>query len=287
MLTGILLVDKPKGKTSMEVVVGIKKRFGLKVGHAGTLDPIATGLLVLLIGEATKFSQFFTQLNKTYITNAKLGEITNTYDAEGELLEKRPVNVSCEDIERALQRFRGKVPHTPPPFSAKRIKGKRAYELARKGLKVDIEPVEVEVYRAELLKCELPYIELFFEVSSGTYIRSLVHELGMELSCGAHLVELRRLRVGSFEVEKALGYERLLSLEDLRGLVIPLDKALSFLPGINLQEELSGRIKKGAFVKLKKPLEKTFVRLYEKGEFLGVGLIEGGSLRPYRLMQGL
>ncbi|MEN3028945.1 MAG: tRNA pseudouridine(55) synthase TruB [Aquificaceae bacterium] len=287
MLTGVLLVDKPKGMTSMEVVEGVKKRFGVKVGHAGTLDPIATGLLLLLIGEATKFSQFFTGLDKTYITRVKLGEITQTYDAEGELVEKRQVEVSCEDVERTLRKFRGRIVHTPPPFSAKRIKGKRAYQLARRGLKVDIEPVEVEVYRAELLHCHLPQVELFFEVSSGTYIRSLVQELGLELLCGAHVVELRRLSVGPFRVDMAVSYEKLLSLQELEGILLPLGEALSFLPRVNLQEELSRRVKRGAFIRLKKPAEKTFVRLYEKDKFLGVGLIEGENLRPYRLMQGL
>lgn len=287
MLTGVLLVDKPKGMTSMEVVEGVKKRFSVKAGHAGTLDPIATGLLVLLVGEATKFSQFFTGLDKTYITRAKLGEITQTYDAEGEVVEKRQVEVSCEDVGRVLKKFRGRIVHTPPPFSAKWVKGKRAYQLARRGLRVDVEPVEVEVYRAELLYCHLPQVELFFEVSSGTYIRSLVQELGLELLCGAHVVELRRLSVGPFRVDMAVSYERLLSLQTLEGLLLPLGEALSFLPRVNLQEELSRRIKRGAFIRLKKPTEKTFVRLYEGDRFLGVGLIEGENLRPYRLMQGL
>ncbi|MCS6998938.1 MAG: tRNA pseudouridine(55) synthase TruB [Aquificaceae bacterium] len=287
MLTGVLLVDKPKGMTSMEVVEGVKKRFSVKAGHAGTLDPIATGLLVLLVGEATKFSQFFTGLDKTYITRAKLGEITQTYDAEGEVVEKRQVEVSCEDVGRVLKKFRGRIAHTPPPFSAKWVKGKRAYQLARRGLRVDVEPVEVEVYRAELLYCHLPQVELFFEVSSGTYIRSLVQELGLELLCGAHVVELRRLSVGPFRVDMAVSYERLLSLQTLEGLLLPLGEALSFLPRVNLQEELSRRIKRGAFIRLKKPTEKTFVRLYEGDRFLGVGLIEGENLRPYRLMQGL
>ncbi len=287
MVSGVLLVDKPKGPTSMEVLEGIKKRFKVKVGHAGTLDPIATGLLVVLVGEATKFSQFFIGLDKTYETTAKLGEITDTYDAEGKITQSRPVEVSCQDIEAVLKTFTGKLLQKPPPFSAKRIGGKRAYELARSGLKVDIKPVEVYVYKAKLLECEIPFVKFLFEVSSGTYIRSLIHDIGLELSCGAHMVELRRLRVGSFNVEMAVSYNRLLSLEDLSGLLIPVGEALSFMPKITLEGGLSRRIKHGSVIRLKESLEKTFVRLYEYDTFIGVGLIEGNTLRPYRLMQGL
>ncbi|WPM32003.1 tRNA pseudouridine(55) synthase TruB [Hydrogenobacter sp. T-2] len=287
MVSGLLLVDKPKGPTSAEVLEGIKRRFKVKVGHAGTLDPIATGLLIVLVGEGTKFSQFFTGLDKAYRTMAKLGEITDTYDAEGDIIQSRPVEVSCQDIEAVLKTFTGKLLQKPPPFSAKRIGGKRAYELARKGLKVDIKPVEIHVYKAELLECKLPFVELLFEVSSGTYIRSLIHDLGLKLSCGAHVVELRRLRIGGFNVEMAISYNRLLSLEDPSGLLIPVGEALSFMPKITLEGGLSRRIKHGSAIRLKENLEKTFVRLYEGDTFIGVGLIEGNTLRPYRLMQGL
>lgn len=287
MLSGLLLLDKPKGPTSMDVVDAIKKRFKVKAGHAGTLDPIATGLLIVLVGEATKFSQFFIGLDKTYTTIAKLGEITDTYDVEGEVIETRPVNVSCEEVKRALKNFTGRLLQKPPPFSAKHVNGKRAYQLARKGLSVDIKPVEVYIYKAELIRCQLPFVELLFEVSSGTYIRSLVHDLGMDLSCGAHVVELRRLKVGNFKVDMAVSYNRLLLLEDLSGLLIPIGEALSFMPRLSLNIELARRIKHGSSVKLKESLEKTFVRLYEGDSFLGVGLIEGNTLRPYRLMQEL
>ncbi len=287
MFSGLLLVDKPRGLTSMEVVESVKKRFGLKAGHAGTLDPIATGLLLVLVGEATKFSQFFTGLDKAYTTVAKLGQITDTYDAEGEVVESRPVETSCQEVKEALRKFTGRILQKPPPFSAKRLGGKRAYQLARKGLSVDIKPVEVQVYKAELLSCNIPLVELFFEVSSGTYIRSLVHDLGLELSCGAHVVDLRRLRVGDFRVDMAVALSRLLSIEDIGGLLIPVGDALSFMPRISFGGELSRRIRHGSVVRLRENLEKTFVRLYEGEHFLGVGLIEGNTLRPYRLMQGL
>lgn len=287
MHSGILLVDKPKGLTSMEVVEGIRRRFSVKAGHAGTLDPIATGLLIVLLQEATKFSPFFVGLDKAYITKAKLGEIRDSYDAEGNIVELRPVDVSCHQIKLALDKLRGEILQIPPPFSAKRIKGKRAYELARKGIKVEIKPVRVKVYRSELLSCNLPYVELLFEVSSGTYIRSLVHELGLDVSCGAHVVELRRIRIGDFGIEKAISYERLMSLVDISGLVIPIDEALYFLPKISLKGDLARKIRHGLAIKLEGFYEKTFLRLYDDEGFLGVGLLEGNTLKPYRLMQGL
>ncbi|MCS7307072.1 MAG: tRNA pseudouridine(55) synthase TruB [Aquificaceae bacterium] len=287
MLTGVLLVDKPSGKTSMEVVEALKKRFNLKAGHAGTLDPIATGLLVILLGEATKFSQFFLGLDKDYVATVKLGEITQTYDREGVVVEQRLVNVSCDQVKMVLEGLVGRTLQTPPPFSAKRIRGKRAYQLARKGIQVEIKPVEVEVKRAELLSCNLPYAEVFFSVSSGTYIRSLVYQMGLQLGCGAHVVELRRLRVGKFNINMAMGLDRILSLQDIDGLVIPLDQALDFLPAVNLWGESLSRIKKGAFVKLDYSADRLFVRLYGDGVFLGLGLVENNKLKPYRLMQGL
>ncbi len=286
MLSGILLVDKPKGMTSMEVVEGVRERFKVKVGHSGTLDPLATGLLILLINEATKFAQFFTNLDKAYFTVAKLGEIRDTYDAEGKLIESRPVHLSCEDIKGILNKFTGTILQTPPPYSAKRIKGKRAYELARKGVKVEMKPVEVKVYKAELRECNLPFVSFYFEVSSGTYIRSLVHDIGLELSCGAHVVELRRLSIGSFRVDMAVSYQRLMSLEDIAGLLIPIGDALHFFPRINLRGEYLRRVKHGSPITLDGSYERTYVRLYdEEGNFLGVGLIEGSVLRPYRLMR--
>lgn len=283
MLSGLLLVDKPRGITSMQVVEEIKSKFHVKAGHAGTLDPLATGLLLVLLGQATKLSEFFQKLDKAYIAKAKLGEITDTYDAEGRVVESREVKVDCQQVKDALRAFRGKIMQKPPPYSAKRIGGKRAYELARMGVDFEIKPVEVEVYRAELLACDMPYVELYYEVSSGTYIRSLVHDLGIALSCGAHVVELRRTKVGPFEVSMAVGYHRLLSLEDIGGLLISPGDALSFLPKLTLSGPLAQKVKRGGYVELSGQVEETFVRLYEEETFIGVGLIKGRVLKPYRM----
>ncbi len=280
-----LLVDKPKGLTSFQVVESVRKKMGVKVGHTGTLDPIATGLLILLLGEATRYANLFVNLPKTYEVKVKLGEITNTYDAEGKVLEVRDVNVSCEDIRTVLEEFKGKILQKPPPFSAKKVGGKRAYKLARRGERVELKEVEVQVFRSELYECHLPYFSARFEVSSGTYIRSLVHEMGLRLGCGAHIAELRRTHVGKFDVSMAINYQRLLTWEDLSGCLVPVDQALDFLQRLDIPQELWEKIKKGASASLKMDLQfRTFVRLYVKGEFVGVALIEANTIKPYRLM---
>ncbi len=284
MIPSILLVDKSKGISSFQVVEKVKKRFGLrKVGHAGTLDPIATGLLILLLEEATRFSEFFLKLAKTYVATALLGMITDTYDAEGRVLEVRNVDVSCEDIERVLIGFVGRISQKPPPFSAKKIGGVKAYELARKGLEVELKPVEVEVYRARVLECKIPSVVFEFEVSAGTYIRSLVNDIGLKLGCGAHLTELRRTKIGNWSVSMALSYERLETIQDLWGVAIPIDQALNFLPAVKLSWKEYKLFRNGAKVKF--PIQCFgYVRVFSEEGFLGVGLCEGGYLKPHRLM---
>ncbi len=284
MIPSLLLLDKPRGLTSFQLVDAVKKKFKLKkVGHTGTLDPIATGLLILLLEEATRFAEFFVRLPKTYITKIVLGAITDTYDAEGNILETRDVNISCEDVARVLPNFTGRILQKPPPYSAKKVGGVRAYELAKKGLEVPLKPVEVEVYRAKLLECNLPQVILEFEVSGGTYIRSLAHEIGLALGCGAYVSELRRTKIGDFSVSMALSYERLNSLEDLWGVIIPIWEALDFLPAVSLRAKEAGLFRNGGKIRAEVK-HYGYVRVFWEEEFLGVGLLEGGFLKPYRLM---
>jgi len=284
MIPSILLLDKPKGITSFPLVDAVKKKFKLnKVGHTGTLDPLATGLLILLLEEATRFAEFFVRLPKTYITKIVLGAITDTYDAEGSILERRDVNVSCQDVAKVLPNFTGRILQKPPPYSAKKIGGVRAYELAKRGLEASLKPVEVEVYRAKLLECNIPEVVLEFEVSGGTYIRSLVHDIGLALGCGAYVSELRRTKVGDFNVHMALSYERLNSLEDLWGVIVPIWEALSFLPAVSLRAKEAMLFRNGAKIGAEVK-HYGYVRVFWEEEFLGVGLLEGGFLKPYRLM---
>ena len=206
----ILLVDKPKGLTSSRVVERIRRKFNVKVGHTGTLDPLATGLLVVLTGKFTKTASSFLKLDKAYEVTAVLGIETDTFDSDGTVLRRNDNEVTREELEIVLKEFHGDIWQTPPPFSAKKMAGQKAYQLARKGVRVDIPPKKVSIYALELKEFQFPYFTFACEVSSGFYVRSLVHDIGEKLGVGATVVEVRRTRVGPYHVEQAKGLEELL-----------------------------------------------------------------------------
>ncbi len=209
-LEGILLIDKPKGKTSFSLVAILRRLIGVqKIGHAGTLDPLATGVMVLLVGKNfTRQSDRFLSADKEYRGILKLGEATDSYDAEGALTESSDKIPSLEEIQKALSLFQGEVWQTPPMFSAKKIAGKKLYELARKGIEVERAPVKVFM-KIILESYTYPHLHLHITCSKGTYIRSLAHDLGKQLGCLAHLLELRRLRSGTFRIEDCLSLEEI------------------------------------------------------------------------------
>jgi tRNA pseudouridine55 synthase len=215
MLTGALLVDKPAGLTSHDVVSRIRRvARQRRCGHTGTLDPFATGLLVLCLGRATRLARFLSEARKSYLATVRFGFATDTYDRTGRA-EGEPTNVcpGPDELEAALAGFRGRQQQRPPVFSAKRVGGKRSHRLARAGVPYRPEAVEVEIHELRLVDLAPPRARLEGTVSSGTYIRSLAHDLGSRLGMGAHLDELRRIRIGSFRVEEA---SRLLDLENAR-----------------------------------------------------------------------
>lgn len=207
----MLLVDKPKGLTSSRVVERIRRKFNVKAGHTGTLDPLATGLLVVLTGKYTKNASSFLKLDKAYEVMAVIGIETDTYDSEGKVLRQSDNEVIREELERVLKEFHGDIWQTPPPFSAKKMAGQKAYQLARKGVSVDIPPKKVSIYSLELKEFQSPYFTFACEVSSGFYVRSLVHEIGAKLGMGATVVEVRRTRVGPYHVEQAKCLEEILN----------------------------------------------------------------------------
>jgi tRNA pseudouridine55 synthase len=209
----MLLVDKPKGITSARVVERIKKKFNVKVGHTGTLDPLATGLLVVLTGKRTKNASLFIKLDKAYEVKAVLGMKTDTFDSEGKVLWRSNDEVTREELESVMKEFQGDIWQIPPPFSAKKLGGRKAYQLARKGISVDIPPKKVSIYSLELKEFQFPYFALACEVSSGFYVRSLAHDIGEKLGVGATVLEVRRTRVGPYHVEQARGLDELLSAE--------------------------------------------------------------------------
>lgn len=206
----MLLVDKPKGITSARVVAKIKKKVNVKVGHTGTLDPLATGLLVVLTGKRTKNASLFLKLDKAYEVKVVLGIRTDTYDLEGKVLSRNSDPVTQEELEQVLQGFRGEIWQTAPPFSAKKIEGRKAYQLARKGLAVDIKPSKVTVQSLELKEFQYPEFVLTCEVSSGFYVRSLAYDIGEKLGVGAAVAEVRRTRVGAYRVEDAKTLDQIL-----------------------------------------------------------------------------
>ena len=205
MNEGILLVDKPEGKTSFSLVSALRRKTGIqKIGHAGTLDPFATGLMIMLIGKTfTRLSDQYLTQEKEYKCTVRLGITTDTYDREGIVTQTSPLEPSLSDIEAALTHFNGTILQIPPMFSAKKIKGKKLYELARKGISVERAPVSVTLHTT-LLSYTYPNLELHIVCSKGTYIRSLAYDLGVLLECGAHLEALRRLRSGTFSIDQAI-----------------------------------------------------------------------------------
>lgn len=227
---GILLVDKPQGITSHDVVAKMRRVFHIKkVGHAGTLDPMATGLLLILIGKATKASQYLMSMDKEYVGTVKLGVITDSQDADGEITEERPVPVLTEaQVLSEMKTFFGDQYQTPPMFSAKKINGQKLYKLARQGKTVEREPRVIHISRFDLTEFALPELGFIVGTSKGAYVRTIAHDLGERLGCGGHLNKLRRSAVGQFRIEKASTIEELEAMapSTLRKQLIPVIQAV-------------------------------------------------------------
>jgi len=204
-ISGVLVVDKPVGLTSHEVVQIIRRGTNIRrAGHTGTLDPRASGVLVILLGPAVRLSEYVSASDKRYQAVLQLGTTTDTYDADGRVLTTNPVEISEQQFETALQSFIGEIEQVPPPYSAVKIKGRKAYEMAREGEEVDLQPRRITVYSLELLEWAPPEAVIDVYCSSGTYIRSLANDLGKMLGCGAHLVGLRRTKSGRFTLRDAV-----------------------------------------------------------------------------------
>jgi tRNA pseudouridine55 synthase len=208
-IDGILIVNKPEGKTSFSVVAKLKRLTGEKrVGHAGTLDPIATGVLPICFGQATRITQFLLNSSKTYLAQIELGVTTDTFDRQGKIVERKdPGDITAARIEETLTAFRGVINQVPPAFSAVKQGGHRCYELARAGVPIKLKSRRVEITKLELISYRQPLIEINIDCSKGTYIRSLANDLGQYLGCGAHLINLTRLRCGLFSIGDALSLE--------------------------------------------------------------------------------
>lgn len=289
-VNGILLLDKPEAMTSNGALQIAKKMLhARKAGHTGSLDPIATGLLPLCFGEATKVSQFLLNADKRYWTVFKLGEATTTYDSEGDLIDKRPVSVTRRAVERALRRFEGTVEQLPPMYSAIKRGGKSLYKLARKGVEVDRAPRCIVIHQMQCLGLEGDRLQLQIHCSKGTYVRALAHDLGEVLGCGAHVESLRRLAVGELTVENAVTLNELeaeQTQERREALLLPVDMALSGLPDVHLTPLAAHYLCRGQPVSVRHSYSPGWVRLYTgESRFLGMGqILDDGRVAPRRLM---
>lgn len=209
-ISGVLVVDKPTGLTSHDVVQIIRRGTNIRrAGHTGTLDPRASGVLVILLGPAVRLSEYVSASDKRYQAVVRLGASTDTYDADGKILSTSPVNIEEAQFEEVLKQFVGTIEQVPPPYSAVKVKGRKAYEMARQGEEVSLEPRMINVYNLELLEWAPPEAVIDVYCSSGTYVRSLAHDLGEKLGCGAHLVGLRRTKSGRFTLRDAVPLRKL------------------------------------------------------------------------------
>ncbi len=249
-ISGVLVVDKPVGLTSHDVVQIVRKGTNIRrAGHTGTLDPRASGVLVILVGPAVRLSEYVSASDKRYQAVVRLGASTDTYDADGRIVSTSPVDkINEEQFEEALQTFVGEIEQVPPPYSAVKIKGRKAYEMAREGEEIDLAPRRIKVYSLELLEWAPPEAVIDVYCSSGTYVRSLAHDLGEKLGCGAHLIGLRRTKSGRFTLRDAVPLRRLReSFEDGNWyqFLIPAAEALSDWPAIELTQDQVEAIRHG------------------------------------------
>ncbi|WGE89951.1 tRNA pseudouridine(55) synthase TruB [Actinobacillus arthritidis] len=291
---GVFLLDKPQGMSSNDILQKVKRLFQAnKAGHTGALDPLATGMLPICLGEATKFSQFLLDSDKRYQVTAKLGERTDTSDAEGQVVETRAVNVGEAEIIAALEQFRGDILQVPTMFSALKHNGKPLYEYARQGITVEREARPITIFELDFIEYSAPYLTLEVHCSKGTYIRTLVDDLGEALGCGAHVTVLRRLAVANYPIDAMMSYEDLQNLSENQPLevldqhLLPLDTAVESLPKINLTAEQTKAVGFGQRVRFEN-INQIYgqVRLFSNNsQFLGVADITADNvIRPSRMV---
>jgi len=292
-ISGIVVLDKANGLSSNAALQEVKRLYEAnKAGHAGSLDPLATGVLPVCLGEATKVSQFLLDSDKCYRARIKLGIRTDTGDSEGSIIERNAgISVSRKAIERALTKFKGEIEQVPPMHSAIKMNGVPLYKLARKGIAVEREPRLVTLYQVCLLEFVNSELELEISCSKGTYIRTIADDLGQELGCGAHVIELRRTQAGVFTEKDSISAEELALEKENRGLdkidqfLIPMDRAIQDLPEVNLPSITASHVKNGQAVLVRHLPKNGLVRMYEDEQFIGIGSIDDdGKVAPRRLI---
>jgi tRNA pseudouridine55 synthase len=289
-MNGILIMNKPAGKSSHGVVYAVRRITGeRKVGHAGTLDPMATGVLVICLGQAVRVSEFLVDHDKKYRARVRLGVETDTFDATGRVVETHPVNVDPARATAALQSFLGKISQVPPAHSAIQRDGVRAYKLARQGLTLEMEPRGVEIYGFDSIRLEEEEVEFVVACSKGTYIRSLAHDLGARLGTGAHLSALTRLASGPFTIEASLTLEeleRVVAEGHLAEWLLPLDRALTQFDELHLEAGAARAVRQGRFLAAPPGLTTPLVRAYdEQGRLVALLERSDSILKPKKVFE--
>lgn len=295
-VNGILLLDKPPGMTSNGALQRVKRLFNAKkAGHTGSLDPIATGMLPLCFGEATKFSQYLLESDKSYFVTAKLGVRTRTADSEGEIIATQPVrDVTVARVADVIARFIGTIEQIPPMFSAVKVQGKPLYELARRGVEIERKARRVQIFSLKLEELNLAKDEMSLVVhcSKGTYIRTLIEDMGAMLGCGAHVIELRRLTVTPYDNAHMYSLSMLENIAQSSGFsgleacLLPVETSVDIFPAVKLSSAAAFYLRMGQAVRAPFPLDGTLVRLVaEDGRFLGMGeTLQDGRVKPQRLV---
>ena len=290
-VNGIILLDKAKGESSNYALQRIKRLFhAKKAGHTGSLDPLATGVLPLCLGEATKISQFLLDSDKRYMAKVKLGERTDSGDSEGVVIDvQRRIDVDYDALVQTLTKFEGEIKQLPPMYSALKHNGVPLYKLARKGISIKRKVRAVTIHKIGLMNFDNNIAEIDVTCSKGTYIRTLADDLGQELGCGAHVIELRRLQAGVFSIDQCRGSNELEKIRESFGLsgldkvIVPMERAVEKLPEVVLASETARDIRNGQAVSFHELPKRGLVRLYEKGNFIGIGIVNvDGEVAPKR-----
>ena len=288
-ISGVLLLDKPLGFSSNQALQKIKWLLqAAKAGHTGTLDPLATGLLPLCFGEATKFAHYLTDADKTYIATIKLGVTTSTGDAEGEVLSSQPVNLTQSQFEQACHQFVGEISQIPPMYSALKHEGKALYEYARAGVEIERKARNVNIYSIKQNSFASDVANITVTCSKGTYIRTLAEDIGHMLGCGAHLIGLRRTATANYQIADAITLEQFeaMTAEQRESILLPVDSAIQHLPAITLDEYCAFYLHQGQSVWRSGMIPAGLLRLYDEQQvFLGLGeLASDGKVAPKRLI---
>ena len=277
-MNGIVIVDKPQGWTSQDVTARLRRVFDTRrIGHGGTLDPMATGVLPVFVGRATRGVEFFEHAEKTYEAVLRLGITTDTEDITGTVLRSQPVNVTAQDVESALERFRGEILQVPPMYSALKVNGQKLYDLARKGKEVARQPRPVTIHELTLLHMEGMDVRLRVRCSKGTYIRTLCKDIGEALGCGGTMAALRRTQAGEYTIQEAVPLETLLQEENPGKYLRAVDSMFQAFPAAKLTPNQEKRCRNGNAFSIKLP-EGTY-RVYSgSGEFLMLARVESGVM---------